>query len=147
MSKYTISSVFPDLNVWLALTSPDHEHFPSAWNWYMTLPEEANLIFCRFTQLGLPRLLTTKAAMGMGTLTQAQAWQAYDRWLESGGAKLADEATDLEIKFRSQTNTAQASPKAWADAYLTAFAETANLTLVTFDRAMAGKAEGAILLE
>jgi predicted nucleic acid-binding protein len=32
------------------------------------------------------------------------------------------------------------------DAYLAAFAEAANLTLVTFDRALAGKVEGAVLL-
>jgi predicted nucleic acid-binding protein len=32
------------------------------------------------------------------------------------------------------------------DAYLTAFAERAELTLVTFDRALAAKAQGAVLL-
>ena len=38
------------------------------------------------------------------------------------------------------------SPKMWMDAYLAAFAETAGLTLVTFDRALAGKVKGAMLL-
>jgi hypothetical protein len=33
------------------------------------------------------------------------------------------------------------------DAYLTAFAQCAGLTLVTFDQAPAGKAKGAVLLE
>jgi predicted nucleic acid-binding protein len=36
--------------------------------------------------------------------------------------------------------------KRWADAYLAALAETAELTLVTFDRVLAGKVKGAVLL-
>jgi predicted nucleic acid-binding protein len=32
------------------------------------------------------------------------------------------------------------------DAYLAAFAEAENLILVTFDRALAGKAKGTVLL-
>jgi predicted nucleic acid-binding protein len=41
----------------------------------------------------------------------------------------------------------RAAPKVWADAYLSAFAETSQLTLVTFDRAFRGKAKPLILLE
>jgi toxin-antitoxin system PIN domain toxin len=146
MSKSTISSVFPDVNVWLALSSPDHEHFQSAWNWYSTLPDGIVLLFCRHTQLGLLRLLTTRAAMGLGTLTQAEAWQAYDRWIESGGAEFVQEAANLEIRFRSNSNSSQASPKEWADAYLAAFAFTLGSQLITFDRALAGKVKGSVLL-
>ena len=39
-----------------------------------------------------------------------------------------------------------ASPKAWADAYLAAFADAAQLTLVTFDRGFRGKVGSLILL-
>jgi hypothetical protein len=146
MSKSTISSVFPDVNVWLALSSPDHEHSQSAWHWYRTLPEGTVLFFCRVTQLSLLRLLTTRAAMGLGTLTQAEAWQAYDQWLESGGAEFVVEDINLEARFRSSTNSPQASPKEWADAYLAAFSLTIGSRLVTFDRALAGKVKGAVLL-
>jgi toxin-antitoxin system PIN domain toxin len=140
------SSVFPDVNVWLALSSPDHQRFTSAWNWYGALPSETALLFCRITQLGLLRLLTTQSVMGKGTLTQAQAWQAYDRWLEAGGTEFVTEPPELEPAFRSRSGAAQASPKDWADAYLAAFAKAAQLTLVTFDQALAGKAKGAVLL-
>jgi len=146
MSKSTISSVFPDVNVWLALSSPDHLHFQSAWNWYTRLPEDAVLLFCRFTQLGLLRLLTTRAAMGPGTLTQTQAWKAYDRWIESGGAEFAEEAAGIGLRFRNHSNSPEVSPKEWADAYLAAFAQAAGTTLVTFDRALAGRVKGAVLL-
>lgn len=146
MSKSTTLSVFPDVNVWLALSSPDHQHFSSAWNWYRALPEETALVFCRFTQLGLLRLLTTQSVMGQGTLTQAQAWETYDRWLESAGVDFAEEPGGLEGVFRSFTGRQQASPKEWADAYLAAFSSAAEVALVTFDRALAGKVEGAVLL-
>lgn len=140
------SSVFLDINVWLALSSRDHSHFESAWAWYKTLPSRTALIFCRITQLGFLRLLTTQAAMGRGTLTQAQAWETYDRLLGSAGAMFVHEPAGMEPRLRFYTNAEQASPKEWADAYLAAFAQTAGLTLVTFDRALAGKVKGAVLL-
>jgi predicted nucleic acid-binding protein len=96
--------------------------------------------------LGLLRLLTTRAALCLGTLSQAEAWQAYDRWLESGGAEFVSEDIYLEARFRSYTNSSQASPKEWADAYLAAFSFTIGSRLVTFDRALAGKAKGTVLL-
>jgi predicted nucleic acid-binding protein len=58
----------------------------------------------------------------------------------------ADEPRNLEAELRALTAGATSSPKTWMDAYLAAFAEAANLTLVTFDRALAGKVEGAVLL-
>jgi toxin-antitoxin system PIN domain toxin len=140
------SSVFPDVNVWLALSSPDHQHFHAAWKWYRALPNDVVLSFCRITQLGLLRLLTTRSVMGKGALTQAQAWRAYDRWREAGGAEFADEPFDLEPNFRARSSAQQASPKEWADSYLAAFANSAQLTLVTFDQALAAKAKGAVLL-
>ena len=140
------SSVFLDINVWLALSSRDHKHFEPSWEWYKRLPPTTILLFCRMTQLGFLRLLTTQSVMGQGTLTQAQAWEAYDRLLATAGARFAEEPAGMESRFRACAGAQQASPKEWADAYLAAFAETANLTLVTFDRALAGKVKGAVLL-
>jgi hypothetical protein len=146
MSRFTTSSVFPDINVWLALSSPDHEHFAKAWRWYNSLDRAEVLCFCRITQLGLLRLLTTQPVMGLGTLTQTEAWNAYDRWLSDASAEFLEEPVGMDIIFRSRTQSPQASPKEWADAYLAAFAESAHLTLVTFDKALAGKAKGSVLL-
>jgi hypothetical protein len=140
------SSVFLDVNVWLALSSRDHRHFESAWAWYKRLPPRTVLLFCRITQLGLLRLLTTQSVMGQGTLTQAQAWEAYDSLLETAGAKFVDEPAGMESIFRSLSGAQQASPKDWADSYLSALSFTAGVPLVTFDRALAGKAKGAVLL-
>ncbi|HUA98675.1 MAG TPA: hypothetical protein VMA34_10140 [Terracidiphilus sp.] len=85
MSKFTTSSVFPDVNVWLALSSPDHQHFRAAWSWCTALPRQTALVFCRITQLGLLRLLTAQSVMGKGTLTQA----GPGRRTTDGGTKRA----------------------------------------------------------
>jgi hypothetical protein len=96
--------------------------------------------------MGLLRLLTTQAAMNQLALNQLEAWQVYDRWINSEGIYLSPEPHAMEVGFRARTQSHHCSPKEWADAYLAAFAEAAGLTLVTFDRALAGKAKGAVLL-
>ena len=146
MSRYTTSSVFLDVNVWLALSTRDHQHFQQAWSWYTALSERTTLLFCRLTQLSLLRLLTTQSVMGQGTLTQADAWKAYDQWIGVAGAEFAEEPAGMESVFRSMTGAGQASPKDWADSYLAAFAEAGELTLITFDQVLAAKAKGALLL-
>jgi uncharacterized protein len=134
------------VNVWLALAHEIHPHHDAAENWDQSLPTNAILCFCRFTQLGLLRLLTNSSVMGEDVLTQAKAWGAFDAFAQISGAKLIDEPHGIDPLFRRRTDRNDASTKQWADAYLAAFAETASLTLVTFDRALAGQVKGAILL-
>jgi uncharacterized protein len=137
------SLVFPDINLWLALASRRHTHHPIARHWLETV-ETAQLAFCRFTQLGLLRLLTTSAVMGPDVLTQRQAWQAYDR-LVAGSVLFLQEPPALEDRFRLLTRQLSSSPKEWADAYLAAFASEARATLATFDKALASKAKGLLI--
>ena len=49
------TSLFPDINVWVALTYEGHVHHAIAAEWFRTLPPDATLVFCRFTQIGLLR--------------------------------------------------------------------------------------------
>ena len=102
---------------------------------------------CRFTQLGLLRLLTNRSAMGEDVLTQAEAWEAFDELLANPGNQMMEEPRGIDSLFRQHTSRDEASTKQWADGYLAAFAEAAELTLVTFDRVLAGKVKGAVLLE
>ena len=82
MPRFLRSFLFPDVNVWTALTYGEHVHHPIAKVWFEQLDMEARVCFCRVTQLSLLRLLTTEAVMGTDeVMTQGQAWQAYDRWL------------------------------------------------------------------
>jgi len=140
------SLVFPDINVWFALTINGHTHAPAAWEWYRSEPDEIALVFCRFTQLGLMRLLTTAAAMGGKPRSNAEAWKDYDVWLGNHSAIMMEEPIGVETRLRALTRGREASPKEWADAYLAAFALASDLRMVTFDRALARKAHGAILL-
>ena len=142
----TNTFLFPDVNVWLALAHEIHPHHTSAERWEKTLSHDAVLCFCRFTQVGLLRLLTNASAMRGDVLTQAEAWAAYDAFTEISGAQLVGEPHGIDSLFRRLTDREEVSTKQWADAYLAAFAQAAGLTLVTFDRALAGQVKGAILL-
>jgi len=140
------SSVFPDINVLVALVFDQHRHHEEAVRWYNTLDPFTILVFCRHTQLGLFRLLSTDTVMDQYAMSLRDCWQVYDEWIETGQAVLLPEPAMIEAELRRRTSQAMVAPKLWADAYLAAFAEAAELTLVTFDRALAGKVKGAVLL-
>jgi len=98
------------------------------------------------TQLGLLRLLTNQSAMGKDVLTQSEAWGAFDAFLANPANRMIEEPRGIDPVFRRYTDRNEASTKQWADGYLAAFAMAAGIQLVTFDRALAGKAKGAVLL-
>jgi len=141
------SLVFPDINVWLALTLKAHEHHWAAWKWYKSLHRDEELAFCRFTQLGFLRLMTTKGVAKHETLNQREAWAAYDRWIERGGGVFCEEPRGLEVEFRFYADKKIPSPQEWADSYLAAFAAAGSMELVTFDRALSLRAKRSTLLE
>ena len=146
MPRSTTSFLFPDINVWVALTYERHVHHVTARDWFEALDQDSRLSFCRFTQLGLLRLLTSEAVMGDEVMNQQEAWGAYDRWLRDERVAFMDEPSGLEGRFRTLTRLRQAATKDWADSYLAAFAGEAQLTLVTFDRALRTKAKPLVLL-
>lgn len=131
-------SFFPDLNVWLALCVAGHRHSPDAWAWMRSLPENARLIFSRYTQIGLLRLLTNASVMGEQTLTLRRAWGVYDRWLQDPRVEFFPESRGLESMFREATEPFAAKPASkWVgDCYLLAYAKHHQATLVTFDSAL-----------
>lgn len=140
------TSLFPDINVWVALTYEGHVHHRSAATWFATLPLDMGLVFCRLTQLGLLRLLTAEAVMGDEAMTQPQAWASYDRWLQDPRVSFVDEPPEIETRFRALTRLRQPATKDWADSYLAAFATAGGLTLVTFDRGLRAKVKPLVLL-
>jgi len=140
---------FPDVNVWLALTYGRHKHHAAAWGWYDRLDSDSTLYICRFTQLGLLRLLSTEAVMGRdGVMNQSEAWRAYDRWFEDDDrVEFVEEPADIDGVFRSLTQHWLPSPKGWVDAYLAAFASVCGWPLVTFDQAFRGRLGDLLILE
>lgn len=134
---------FLDANVWLALLWGRHIHSERANQWFGQAATE-QFFFCRITQITVLRLLTTEGIMGKDVLTMSAAWNLWDKIWGDPRISFLPEPEDLEREFRSRTRLSTASPKIWADAYLTAFAHVAGLKLVTFDRAL--KSAGAEML-
>jgi toxin-antitoxin system PIN domain toxin len=127
---------FPDLNVWLALSVASHSHHAEAWHWLRLLPREVRLIFARYTQVGLLRLLTNQAVMDEQTLSLGQAWSVYERWISDPRVEFYPEPRGMDAAFREATAPLAAKPASkWVgDCYLLAYAQESQATLVTFDR-------------
>jgi hypothetical protein len=134
---------FPDMNVWLALATAEHIHSAPAKNWWEN--EDGTIAFCRLTQLGLLRLMTTAAAMDGKPLTIAQAWRVYDRLYDDDRVTFVAEPVEVEKRFREKAVGRTASPKVWADAWLLATAQEAGGILVTLDKALAGRGARCLL--
>ena|SRR5579863_3545719 len=145
MQRSTTSFLFPDINVWLALTYDAHSHHIVARKW-LSNADRVRLFFCRHTQLGLLRLLSAEAVMGDDAMNQGDAWKAYDRWMDDDRVGFVEEPPELEPLFRSMSRLQRPAPKDWADSYLAAFAIASQLTIVTFDRALRAKANNGLLL-
>jgi uncharacterized protein len=135
----------PDVNVWMAILLADHVHRSTAKDWWKS--DNAKAIgFCRFTQLGVLRLLTTSAAMNGRPLTMLAAWKAYERLFMDERLVFIGEAESTGEVFRGLAMEERPSPKLWADAWLLAMAETSDCDLVTFDRGLASRSVRCRLL-
>jgi predicted nucleic acid-binding protein len=119
-------------------------HSDAAWAWF-SRQEDNRFFFCRFTQLGLLRLLATSAVMGKDVRTIGEAWRVYDQWLEDSRVGIQQEAFELEAAFRAATHSFSrlSSPKVLGDCYLLAVGQTTDATLVTFDRGLASACQKA----
>ncbi len=133
-----MTSYFPDLNVWVALSVSAHVHWADSQEWLDRVSPDSRIIFSRYTQVGLLRLLTTQAVMGSECKTLNQAWDVYDYWLNDPRIELWGEPGDLNTIFREATIPlgAQRAPKMVGDSFLLAYAEASGGALVTFDRAL-----------
>jgi toxin-antitoxin system PIN domain toxin len=120
-----MSLVFPDVNVWLALANEEHTLRSAALDWWRL--NDGPIAFCRVTQVGLLRLLTTAPVMNDKPLSMREAWKAYDGFFGDERVGFLAEPPELERAFRESSSSAHASPKLWADAYLTAFASSAGV--------------------
>jgi len=124
--------------VWLALSWANHMHSDAAWMWF-SRREHDRFFFCRFTQVGLLRLLATSAIMGRDVRTIGEAWNVYDRWRDDSRIETRQESPEWDEAFRAATRSFSrlSSPKALGDCYLLALSQIAEATLVTFDRGLA----------
>lgn len=134
---------FPDINVWLAIAAPEHVHAAIAKGWWQQ--EAGSIAFCRLTQLGFLRLMTTAAVMDGKPLTMTEAWRVYDRLYDDDRVTFISEPPEVDKRFREKASRRTASPKVWADAWLLAVAQAAEGILVTFDKALASQGVHCLL--
>ena len=133
-----MTSYFLAVNVWLALSDGGHPHNSNARSWLIGCPDDSVLIFSRFTQLGLLRLLTNSSVMGDKTLTLGEAWAVYDGWLKDPRVEFYPEPRNVDAVFRRATEpfAGKAAAKWVGDCWLLAYAEATQARLVTFDQAL-----------
>src|ERR1035438_1886727 len=141
-----VSKIFlPDVNVWLALASSRHIHAQVCGTWLDSV-DFGTVAFCRVSQMGLLRLLTTEPVMGSDVLSSRDAWRAYRTMLADERIRFVPEPFTLEQEWRKLTAQDRPTPKVWTDAYLCAFAFAGGMRVVTLDRALLSIARDALVL-
>ncbi|MFK5922676.1 MAG: PIN domain-containing protein [Verrucomicrobiota bacterium] len=123
----------PDINVWLALSFSGHPHHQAALFWF-NQQNARNCVFCRMTQQGYLRLSTNTKIFASDALSLPEAWDAYDLLLSDSRVFWQGEPAAIEGEWRKLTSDEFFPVKIWNDAFLAAFAKTASLQLVTFDK-------------
>ena len=122
-----------DLNVWLALASPTHQHHFSAVQYW---EEQASqqVLFCTVTALGLVRLVMQPKVMGDAALTAAEASTLLETFVQQPGVCHAQPSSEGWDVFHGLMRQAEMSPRLCTDAHLAALAITNQWRLVSFDR-------------
>ena len=125
----------PDVNVWLALAVSDHPHHGAA-RGYWENAAAPRLWFCRVTMLALVRLLCQPRVMGEAALDLAQAFEVYRRFtaLPEIGFRAEPEGCESGLEAMASALAPPLPARLLTDAYLAAFAISAGLRLITFDR-------------
>lgn len=112
---------------------------PRTRGWPRLVPPGA-VCFCRPTQQGLLRLLTTAAVLapyGNAPLSNREAWEVVAQYRRDDRITFAEEPPGLEAVWKDFGSQETASPKLWMDAYLAAFARCSGLQMITTDKAFA----------
>jgi toxin-antitoxin system PIN domain toxin len=128
-----MTSYLADVNVWVAIAHEAHMHHERAREWFHQLDRD-QAWFCRFTQMGLLRLLTNYKVMGDRARTQSGAWEIVDQFNRNGRVQYLDEPPGVTVAFRNLTQRNRRGNSSWSDAYIGAVAQGAGLTVATFDR-------------
>jgi hypothetical protein len=82
--------------------------------WFETVaPAEA--AFCRVTQMGFLRLLTTTHAMHEDVLSQKEAWRVFDKLRDDERVTFLGEPEGLEREWRAATQQPTPSNQLWTD--------------------------------
>ena len=124
----------PDVNVWVAGAWARHADHPRAKAFLDGLDDE--LAFCRVTESALLRLLTNPSVTGADARSRRQAWDIVLALQSDPRVRFLNEPRGLGQLWVAFSKKDDRSHLLWTDDYLAAFAQAADLELVTLDRKM-----------
>ena len=127
------SADLPDLNVWLALATPDHVHHQQAVAYWKEQSAE-EVPFCTVTALGLVRLVRQPKAMGSAVKSAQGASALLQAFCQQPGVRMAAVASDGWDVFHQLMGKEDLPARLCTDAYLAALAISNGWHLVSFDR-------------
>jgi toxin-antitoxin system PIN domain toxin len=123
----------PDLNIWLALTWPEHIHHQQAIHYWEQQAAE-QVLFCTVTALGLVRLVCQPKLMGTALRSAAEASALLDALCQQPGVQLAEPEHNGWEVFHQLLRAGEVPARLCTDAHLAALAITNGWRLVSFDR-------------
>jgi hypothetical protein len=123
----------PDLNVWLALTWPEHSHHQQAVHYWEQQAAE-RVLFCTVTALGLVRLVCQPKLMGTAVRNAAEASDLLNALCQQPGVQLAEPEHDGWEVFHQLLRGGEFPSRLCTDAHLAALAIANGWRLVSFDR-------------
>ncbi len=132
-----MSAALFDSNLWLALTFDKHPFHETARTVFRDCKSKSPAVFCRATEQSFLRLASTPAlhatyeSIGLNNHDVIGFLEDFHKLPH---VIFADEAATSRNLWITLSDRQTASPKVWMDAYLAAFAISANLRFVTFDR-------------
>ena len=127
------SADLPDLNVWLALATPDHIHHQQAVAYWEEQATE-QVLFCTVTALGLVRLVSQPKVMGSAVKSAQGASALLQAFCQQPGVRMATPAGDGWDVFHQLMGKEDLPARLCTDAYLAALAISNGWHLVSFDR-------------
>ncbi|MCX8494401.1 MAG: PIN domain-containing protein [Chthoniobacterales bacterium] len=122
----------PDINVWLALVDPDHQHHERA-SGYWEKESAEKIVFTRITMLGLLRLLSNHHVMKGQPFSPNEAWGAYDALRDLPEVAFLEEPDSTESKMKEWSTAPDFPPSRLTDAWIAAVAFSTQSRLVSFD--------------
>lgn len=122
----------PDINVWIALSIPDHVHHERA-RTYWQAEAAAVSAFNTTTMLGLVRICSSSPISKGAPLTSMGAWSLYLQWMHLQEVNHLPEPRACMVTLNNFVSAGLITGRTWTDAYLAAFAVSASLRLVSFD--------------
>jgi toxin-antitoxin system PIN domain toxin len=122
----------PDINVWIALSAPDHVHRARAER-YWSEEASSELAFNAVTMLGLVRVCSNAPSFAGVPLSPTAAWTVFQSWTGFDQVVYLSDPGECLKMLDSFMASGPASRRTWTDSYLAAFAITAGLRLVSFD--------------